>query len=58
MAKLDDCVTSHKSKWFQGPVGWVLSNPKKLQYIPLKGQLGLFDPPDKVLKQLKPAKRT
>ena len=52
MVQLVDCVTSSRSKWFEGPVGWVLKNPKKLPFMPLKGQLGLFDPPPKILRQL------
>jgi hypothetical protein len=52
MAQLDDCTTRSRSKWFEGPIGWVLSKPKKLTFIPLKGQLGLFDPPRKVIQQL------
>jgi hypothetical protein len=52
MVQLEDCVTSSPSKWFEGPIGWVISKPKKLQFIPLKGQLGLFDPPQKVIEQL------
>ena len=52
MVSLDDCVTSSRSKWFEGPVGWVLSKPKKLRFIPLKGQLGLFDPPQEIVRQL------
>jgi len=51
--QLDDCVTTSRSKWFEGPIGWVLSKPKKYRFIPLKGQLGLFDPPDKVVRQLR-----
>jgi hypothetical protein len=52
MVQLDDCVTRSRSKWFEGPVGWVLTKPKKLPFIPLKGQLGLFDPPPKIIRQL------
>jgi hypothetical protein len=52
MVKLEDCVTSSRSKWFEGPIGWVLSHPRKLQFIPLKGQLGLFDPPQEIIKEL------
>src|ERR1039457_2100345 len=52
MAQLEDCVTRSRSKWFEGPVGWVLSRPKRLKFIPLKGRLGLFDPPPKVTRQL------
>src|ERR1700691_3935482 len=50
--QLDDCVEHSRSKWFEGPVGWGLSKPKKLPLIPLKGQLGLFDAPSRVLKRL------
>ena len=52
MVKLEDCVTSHRSKWFEGPIGWVLARPKRLQFIPLKGRLGLFDPPQKIIQRL------
>ena len=51
MVQLDDCVTKSRSRWFEGPVGWVLSKPKKLPFIPLKGQLGLFDPPEKIIRK-------
>jgi hypothetical protein len=50
---LQDCVTEYRSKWFEGPVGWVLSKPKKIRFVPMKGQLGLFDPPQQVLAQIK-----
>jgi hypothetical protein len=52
MVQLEDCVTSSRSKWFEGPFGWVLAKPKRLLFIPLKGQLGLFDPPRKVAERL------
>lgn len=51
-AQLDDCVDKSRSKWFEGPVGWVVSKPEKLPFAPLKGRLGLFDPPQRVLKKL------
>lgn len=51
--QLDDCVVASRSKWFDGPVGWVLSKPRKLRFIALKGQLGLFAPPRRVLDQLR-----
>ena len=50
--QLDDCVDKSRSKWFEGSIGWVVSKPKKLPFIPLKGRLGLFDPPPRVLKKL------
>lgn len=50
--QLDECVDQSRSRWFEGPVGWVISKPKKLPLAPLKGRLGLFDPPQRVLKKL------
>jgi hypothetical protein len=42
-----DCVRSDSSRWFEGPVGWVLANPRPLPFIPIAGRLYLFDaPPD------------
>lgn len=52
MVQLEDCITTSGSKSFEGPIGWVLSKPRKLPFIPLKGQLGLFDPPQKLIEQL------
>ena len=52
MVQLEDCVTSSRSKWFEGPVGWMLSRPKKLKFIPLKGRLGLFDAPQEIIRNL------
>jgi hypothetical protein len=53
MVLLEDCVTKSRSKWFEGPVGWVLSDAKRLPFVPMKGQLGLFEPPPKILKRLR-----
>ena len=53
MVHLERCVTSSRSKWFHGPIGWVLSNARTIPFIPLKGQLGLFDPPRKVTNKLR-----
>lgn len=58
MVELEDCVTRSRSKWFEGPVGWVLSKPTKIPLIPLKGQLGLFDPPRSVVKRLSSKRRS
>jgi hypothetical protein len=52
IVRLDDCVRKSRSRWFEGPVGWVLSKPKKLLFVPLTGRLGLFDPPRRVLTRL------
>jgi hypothetical protein len=52
IVQLVDCVTSSRSKWFHGLVGWVLTKPKTLRFMPLKGRLGLFDPPPEIIRQL------
>ena len=39
------------SRWFFGPWGWILENPVAFKKpIPYKGQLGIFDAPDDVIK--------
>ena len=40
-----DCVTQYKSRWFNGPYGFVLVNAEPLPFKPYKGNLGLFDVP-------------
>ena len=41
---LTDCVTEHPSDWFDGPVGWVLTDSFVfVEPIPAKGRLGLWD---------------
>ena len=42
-ARLVDCVSAHRSRWFEGPWGFVLEDAKPLQPHPYKGRLGLFD---------------
>jgi ASCH domain len=40
---LIDVVESSRSRWFEGPYGWVLANPRPLSRpIPCKGRLGLW----------------
>ena len=33
----------HPNPWFTGPYGWLLANPQPINFIPCKGQLGLFE---------------
>lgn len=47
-----DCVRSHDSPWFVGPVGFVLEAPKPLPHVRCKGKLGMFDAPPEVLRSL------
>lgn len=50
-----DCVDTHRSKWFEGPYGYVLANPTPLEHpVPCKGQLGLWEVPTSVRKRCHP----
>lgn len=37
-----DCIKESESPWFMGEHGFVLENPKTVDFIPYKGQLGFF----------------
>ncbi len=47
------CVEEARSVWFQGPYGWKLSNARPLDFVPMSGQLGIFDPPAEVVAQIR-----
>ena len=36
----------------EGLYGWILKNTKPIAFIPCKGQLGLWEPSDEILKQI------
>lgn len=38
-----DCVEQSDCEWFVGKYGFVLANPKPVEFIPVKGALGFFD---------------
>lgn len=40
---LVDTVKASASRWFQGPVGFVLENPKPLPFMPCPGRLSFFN---------------
>jgi len=45
-----DCMTSHPSRWFFGPYGFVLREPRLFPTpIPFKGAQKFFDVPDGIL---------
>lgn len=47
---LVDCLDQSDSRWFFGDYGFKLENPKEFKKpIPYRGQLGIFDVPDRVL---------
>ena len=41
--QLVDIVTESDSPWFTGPFGWVLADPKPMEFFRCAGKLGLFD---------------
>jgi hypothetical protein len=44
IAEITDCVQRHRSRWFNGPFGWVLANARRLPFKRCKGQLKFFNP--------------
>lgn len=42
-AAIVNCVENSDSPWFFGPYGLVLTNVQPVEFIPVKGALGLFD---------------
>lgn len=38
-----DCVSTHSSEFFFGPMGYVLEDPKKCELIPWKGKQGVMN---------------
>ncbi len=45
---IQDHIRALSSPWFEGPVGWLVSDPAPLPFVPLRGHLHLFDydPPE------------
>jgi ASCH domain len=52
MVKVVDCVEASRSKWFDGPFGWVLSDARLLPFVSHKGRLGLFEADRRLLRRL------
>lgn len=38
-----DCVMASRSPWFAGPHGFLLRDPRPVEFIPVRGELGFFD---------------
>lgn len=49
--ELVDCVEQSDSPWFMGEQGFVLRDPKPLQFVPWKGQLSFFDVPRDAVRE-------
>lgn len=44
-AQLVACVEEHASRWFTGPYGFVMYDPRPITFIPCRGALSFFDVP-------------
>ena len=44
LAEITGSVQRHRSKWFQGPYGWVMAKAQSLPFKPVKGHLKFFTP--------------
>lgn len=54
VVEIVDVVERHRSKWFQGPYGFILANPQSLEKpIPCKGKLGLWDVSPELSRKIK-----
>lgn len=48
-----DVVENHRSRWFHGPLGWVLKNPRALtRPIECQGALGLWAVPRSIERRI------
>jgi hypothetical protein len=43
VADIVDCVDASASPWFFGRFGFVLTNVRAVEFVPVKGALGFFD---------------
>jgi hypothetical protein len=49
---VSDIVSASDSKWFPGPFGWVMRDPRQCEFHSTRGRLGIFHPdsqPDSIL---------
>jgi hypothetical protein len=52
IAEIVDCVTDHRSRWFEGPYGFVLRNRRPLPFVKWTGSLGPRDAPARLVRRL------
>lgn len=52
LAEIVDCVTGHRSRWFEGPFGFVLRNRRPLPFVKWTGSLGLREAPKRLIRRL------
>lgn len=53
IARLADVATDSENKWFVGEYGWVFDRAMPLPFIPMRGQLGLFDAPAEIAERVR-----
>jgi ASCH domain len=46
VATITDCVQTHASRWFTGPYGFVMADPRPLPFARWPGKLSFFEIPD------------
>ena len=52
VAEITGCAVSSNSPWFVGEYGFILANPRPVPFIPMKGQLSLFDLSPEIAEQI------
>lgn len=52
LATMEEMQAVHRSPWFQGPIGWLLTDVVPIPGVRCQGQRGLWDVPDDVLAQV------
>ncbi len=51
VAEITDCIEGSDRPWFFGLYGFVLRNPRPIDFLPVNGALGFFDWRDQLLRQ-------
>ena len=52
IVRVIDCVEKSASKWFEGPFGFVLRDPKPLPFVAWPGQQSMFDAPEELIQRI------
>ena len=52
LVDMTGCTVCSDSAWFMGEYGFVLENPRPVDFIPCRGKLNFFDLPDDIADQL------
>jgi hypothetical protein len=52
MVELVDITRKHPSRWFTGPLGWILENARPLPFIPWRGTQHLAEAPPALVEMV------